>query len=111
MDMQIQWFGLLVTVSSLVGLGVAAIVALVALVKLRRSDTLAGLLLAGAATIEGLTILVYLAGVVGASVLRGDGIEVVYAVQNVISVIRPLAHAVVLVLVVVACMRLTRHRT
>ena len=110
MDVTIQWFGLVLTLTSLVGLVAVAVVAGFALVRVRRDETSAGLLLAGAAVLEGLTIFAGLAGLVVSSALRGADTDAGMLVLDVISVARPLAHGVVMVLAAAACIRLTRSR-
>ena len=103
MDVTIQWFGLVLTLTSLVGLVAVAVVAGFALVRVRRDDT-------SAAVLEGLTIFAGLAGLVVSSALRGADTDAGMLVLDVISVARPLAHGVVMVLAAAACIRLTRSR-
>ena len=111
MDIQIQWFGLLVTLSSFMGLTAAGVLFGLALGRVRRVDPTAGLLLAAAAAIEASTLLGYVAAMVLGSGLRGDAIDLLLLLQNAFAVARPLLHAVALALVAVSCVRLTRPRT
>ncbi len=108
MDMQIQWFGLVLTLTSLISaLGVLVLLG-VALVAVRKADTGAGLLLAAAALIEGSTVfLEWLGAALNTFLGYGWGWVQLW---NVVSALRPLGHLVVLVLVALAAMRLAKGR-
>ncbi len=109
MDVTIQWFGVLVILGSLVGLAVAGIVIVFGLVVVRRTDALAGSLLAAAAALEALALIGYVAVMAIGSFWAAGIVELVVFSQDAFAVVRPLLHAVALALVGVACLRLTRR--
>ena len=105
--MQIQWFGLVLTLTSLVSaLGALALMG-VALVPVRRADPSAGLLLALAALIEFTTVFLEWLGA-ALNTFFGYGVGWVQ-LWNVISALRPLGHMVVLLLVALGVLRLARR--
>lgn len=107
MNMQIQWFGLVLSLTSLVSaLGVLALLG-VALVPVRKVDAVAGSLLAIAALIEGAAVFLEWLGAALNSVL-GYGMGWLQ-LWNVISALRPLGHMLALLLVAFGVLRLARR--
>jgi hypothetical protein len=105
MDFQVQWFGLVLSLTSLLSaVGVLALLG-VALVPVRKVDGGAGALLALAALLEGATIFLEWLGAAVNS-LFGYGFVQLW---NVVSALRPLAHLLVLLLVAGAVLRLARR--
>jgi len=107
MDMQIQWFGLALSLTSLVSLFGVVVLLGVGLFPVRKADTLAGICLAVVALVEGTALLAeWLIRGLLATVGAGYGWLTVW---DVITVVRPLGHLLALVLVAVAALRLAKR--
>jgi hypothetical protein len=107
MDVQLQWFGIALTLSTIAGCAAALVLLVVALLPVRRADTIAGLALALAALIEGLALLTEWG--IRASLNMSGHQGIWLGLWDVITVVRPLGHLVALALVALAALRLARR--